>query len=192
MTPQRNGIPQRLRAAPRTGHQRSAVEGRVKEQYWPGTLMGLGIFFALGSLFTVAVWTLIEPRLLLRIFLVLCLAGNLVPYMGSGLRLGMERLEWFLFNLLAVGPILTSLLLWANFLVHGPSRTSEHRVARVEQINGILFYQFQDDHLDGFKFARALHRDQYPIVGDRVRITEADGLFGMPVVLRKEPFVSAP
>jgi hypothetical protein len=40
----------------------------------------------------------------------------------------MERLEWFLFNLLAVGPFVLSFLLWLNLLVHGEERTVHHRV----------------------------------------------------------------
>src|SRR6185369_13136764 len=116
MADQRNIVPAPLRNPRGAQHQQRVVKGRVREQYWPGTVMGLGIFIALGSLFTVAPWTEIQPDLLLRVFLVLCFGGNLLPYLRSGLWLGMERLEWFLFNLLAVGPIGTSLLLWANFL----------------------------------------------------------------------------
>lgn len=169
-------------------HQHPGVKGRVREQYWPGTLMGLGVFIALGSMFTVAAWTLIDPMLLLRGLSVLCFAGNLLPYLRSGLWLGMERLEWFLFNLLAVGPIGTSLLLWANFLLHGPATTTEHLVARAEAGRTVLTYHFADGYLEEFPFARATYNDWYPIVGNAVRITEAEGAFGVPVVLRKQPF----
>ena len=171
-------------------HQHRAVKGRVLDQQWPGTLMGLGIFVALGTLVTVVPWTLLDPDVLFRVFLGFCFGGNIIGYARSGLRLGMERLEWFLFNLLAVGPILMSLLLWTNYLGHGPVQVTDHDVRKVEQVNGVLFYQFRDDFLAEHPFARASHRDSYPIVGDRIHVSLADGLFGIPVVVRKEPFVS--
>lgn len=152
--------------------------------------MGLGIFIGLGSLFTVAPWTLIEPDLLLRIFLVLCFAGNLLPYLRSGLWLGMERLEWFLFNLLAVGPIGTSLLLWMNFLFHGEMKISVHDVGHVDGGRTVLIYHFKDHYLEDFPHARSTYRDWIDITGYRVRITEATGLFGWGVILRKEPIGS--
>lgn len=185
-------MPLRHRAAGSARHQRSNVKGGVQERYWPGTLMGLGIFFCLVSMFTVAPWTEIDPALLFRIFLGLCFAGTLLPYVRSGLRMGMERLEWFLFNLLAVGPIGTSLLLWANFLFHGEPMVSEHGVQDVEVGRTVITYTFSDGYLEDHKFARSVYRDWYATGGDRVRITEADGLFGVRVVLRKEPFRSAP
>ena len=64
--------------------------------------MGIGLFIGMFSLFTVAPWTLIDVPLLFRVFLVMCFAGNLLPYLRSGLWLGMERLEWFLFHFFAV------------------------------------------------------------------------------------------
>ncbi len=161
----------------------------MKEQYWPGTCMGFGVFIALGSLFTVATWTLLDHTLLLRLFLALCFVGNLLPYLRSGLWLGMARLEWFLFNLLAVGPIGTSLLLWLNFLLHGPAISAQHVVSRVDADRTVITYHFVDGYLDGYWWARSTYRDWFPIIGNGVRITEAEGLFGVPVVLEKEPLV---
>jgi len=192
MDPQRN-IPLRpIERAKGRYHQQPQVKGGGREVYWPGTLMALGIFVALGSLYTVAPWTLIAPDHLFRGLLLFCFVGNLWPAGAGGLRWGMERLEWFLFNLLAVGPLLTSLLLWLNFTGHGPVTTTEHGVAEVEASGTTLYYRFTDDFLADHPFARATYRDWYPIVGDRMRVSTADGLFGVPVVVLKEPFVSAP
>ena len=91
----------------------------AKEQKWPGTTMVAGILILVASFWTVGELTLIAYGTLFRWFAFLAFAGNLVPYDASGLRLGMERLEWFLFNLLAVGPILLSAALWINFSFHG-------------------------------------------------------------------------
>jgi hypothetical protein len=175
----------------RPGHQQRGVEARERDQNWPGTLMVVGIFAAIGSVFTVAAWTLIGPGTLLRIFLLLCFVGNLLPYLRSGLRLGMARLEWFLFNLLAVGPLITSLLLWTNYLVHGPVTVTEHAVAKVQVLGTVIEYHFQDGHLAAFPFARSFFRDQGLVTGDMVRITEATGILGYGIVLHKEPYSSA-
>lgn len=148
--------------------------------------MGVGVFTAIVSLFTVVRWTLIEPELLFRLLLVLCFAGNLFPYMLSGLWLGMERLEWFLFNLLAVGPLLMCLLLWLNFGVHGPVEHTDHVVAHTEVGGTVLVYTFQDGHLDAFPRARSVYRDPGAAIGSTLTFSQATGLFGVPVVLRKQ------
>lgn len=186
---QNNTSPQRYRPGAGGEHQQRNVEAGVRDQSWPGTLMVVGVFSTIGSLFTVVTWTLMDPTVLLRVLLLLCFAGNLLPYLRSGLWLGMERLEWFLFNLLAVGPILTGLFLWLNFLLHGPEATADHIVRGVEQAGSFVHYEFKDDHLQAFPFARAVYRDQYPIIGNGMRITEAEGLFGVPVVVKREPIV---
>jgi hypothetical protein len=166
------------------------VKGFVRDQRWPGTLMVCGIFILLGSMVSVVPWTLIDPGLLFRIFLVMAFGGNLLGYARAGLRLGMERLEWFLFNLLAVGPILLSALLWLNYLGHGPEVVTDHEVLEVRQVNGFLVYTYRDDFLKEHDLARWSHRDSYPIVGNSMHISLASGLLGVPVVVRKEPFVS--
>lgn len=84
--------------------------------------MVLGIFFLLFSFWWVGTRTLVTYMELARWFALFAFIGNLLPYRAGGLRLGMERLEWFLFNLLAVGPIVFSLLLWLNLGIHGPQR----------------------------------------------------------------------
>lgn len=82
-------------------------------------MMALGIFVLLISFWAAGGRTMIAYMTLARWFALFAFVGNLVPYAHTGSRLGMERLEWFLFNLLAVGPFTLSLLLWMNFLLHG-------------------------------------------------------------------------
>ena len=59
----------------------------------------------------------------------------------------------------------------------------------VESDRNVITYHFVDHHLDEFWFARSAYRDWFPIVGNGVRITEADGLLGVRVVVEKEPVV---
>ena len=192
MADQRNRFLVPRRADFRAQHQRSAVKGEESDHYWPGTVMGLGVFFSLISALTVMPWTLIPPELLLRVLLGLCFIGNLVPLIIVGARLGMARLEFFLFNLIAVGPVVTSVLLWLNFLLHGPSDDTVHAVATTEHGGTLITYVFGDDFLAEYPFARSTYKDWNATVGSHVRVSLADGLFGFPVVLRKEPLAGMP
>ena len=101
-------------------HQQWTVKGAGRDRYWPETLMVSGIFVLVISFWLAAERTLIPYGTLLRWFALFAFIGNLLPYGRIAGRLGFERLEWFLFNLLAVGPLLLSLLLWVNLLFHGP------------------------------------------------------------------------
>jgi len=92
---------------------------KAREQYWPGTLMAFGLITFIATFWTGQLVTLITFSAMFRWLALFAFAGNLLPYMRSGLVLGMERFEWFLFNLLAVGPFVFSGLLWANFLFRG-------------------------------------------------------------------------
>ena len=129
MPHQRNIFPQRYRPPTGSVHQQRNVEG-AHEQAWPGTLMVFGIFVLLFSFWWAGIRTL-EPMAIVGRWLALfCFVGNLLPYKRFGLGLGMERLEWFLFNLLAVGPFVFSAMLWLNLFVHGPEQL------RIVQYNG--------------------------------------------------------
>jgi hypothetical protein len=115
-------MPQHYRAPRPAQHQQPGVEGMAREQTWPGTWMVFGIFVLIISFWWVGSKTFITYTALGRWFALFAFLGNLLPYKQVGLRFGMERLEWFLFNLLAVGPFLFSLALWLNLGLHGPER----------------------------------------------------------------------
>ncbi len=106
--------------------QRSVVDGDpsfapvVREQNWPGTLMALGIFFGLFTLIWLGSRTFVPPVVIFRFLALLCVIGTLLPYVWTGLRFGMARFEWFLFNVLFIGPVVTSLLVLMNHFVHDP------------------------------------------------------------------------
>jgi hypothetical protein len=106
------------------GRQRSIVDGgsgigpTVREQNWPGTLMALGIFFGLFTLIWMGGRTFVPPLLIFRFLALLCVVGTLLPYVWTGLRFGMAKLEWFLFNVLFIGPVVTSFLVLTNHFVH--------------------------------------------------------------------------
>lgn len=118
MMDQRNGELERWAARQRTTDER----GVVKDQHWPGTLMAFGVIVFLVTLWAAIYLVYMGYLELLQWFALFAFAGNLLPYMKSGLSLGMERFEWFMFNLLAVGPFLWGAVLVANLAVHAPER----------------------------------------------------------------------
>jgi hypothetical protein len=126
MGDQRNAEQQRRHVpAPRTREQ-PRVDGRLfqgptlKERFWPGTLMAFGVIAALITFWGGVFMIYISITDLLRWFALFAFAGNVLPYKRTGLRFGMARLEWFLFNVLAIGPFLFALFVWLNVFVHGP------------------------------------------------------------------------
>lgn len=127
MEPQRNMRAPGLRIPPRGGHQRSRVDGASsmtsgREPHWPATLMVLGIVLFVSSFWAVLSTAFIPITEVLRWFALFAFVGNLLPYARTGLRLGMARFQWFMFNLLCVGPVLFCLLFTVDRLFHGPVR----------------------------------------------------------------------
>ena len=99
--------------------QQPPVDGGGGDRTWPSTLMALGVVLWLAVFWGLGQRTLITYGTLFRWFALFAFAGDLLPYAWSGRRLGMERLEWFFFNLFAVGPFLFALFLGINFLFSG-------------------------------------------------------------------------
>ncbi|MDX9752256.1 MAG: hypothetical protein RBT71_14355 [Flavobacteriales bacterium] len=163
------------------------MNGGEKDRSWPGTLMAVGVVLTVVNVFTVARWTLVRPDELLRALALLCFVGNLLPYRAVAGRLGMARLEWFLFNLLAVGPLLMGLLLWANLLFHGRPAATVHRIDEVGPGAGFHMHTFADGLWEAYPLARLLPREQAGRPGHELRIATANGLLGVPVVVDVAP-----
>ena len=100
-------------------HQQGTVERMAREQYWPGTMMAFGMLTFIAAFWWGQAITFITYGGMFRWLAFFCSVGNLLPYMRSGLVLGMERFEWFMFNLLAVGPLTFSILLGLNYGMRG-------------------------------------------------------------------------
>ena len=107
----------RLRPPRAAARQQRTVEG---DPQWPTTLMALGILVFVVLFWTIGQRTFISFNELFRWFALFAFAGNLLPQRWYAKRFAMDRLEWFWFNLLAVGPLLCCSCLALNFLVHGP------------------------------------------------------------------------
>lgn len=112
----------RLKPPGAAARQQRAVDAGPPEPQWPTTMMAVGLLLSIILFWTVGQLTLIAYTELFRWFALLSFAGNLLPKRWYAKRFGMEPLEWFWFNLLAVGPMIFSAALLLNFLVHGPER----------------------------------------------------------------------
>lgn len=167
-------------------HQQHVVKGGERDRKWPGTLMAIGVLSLVFNMVTVVRWTLVEPGHLLRALALLCFIGSVLPYRLAAYRWGMARLEWFLFNLLAVGPLVLGLLLWTNFLFHGPGTASDHRVDEVTAGNAFRMHTFTDSLWTEYPLARLLTKEVSNSLGYTARITTAQGLLGVPVVVTIE------
>ncbi|MFT3884786.1 MAG: hypothetical protein QM724_04955 [Flavobacteriales bacterium] len=151
------------------------MEGRVKEQKWPGTVMAIGIFVSLFTVLWLGRRTFIPALDLVRVMALCCVVGTLVPYAISGLRLGMEKLEWFLFNVLAIGPLCVSFLLVVNHYVHGPVQWTEGHIGRILHL---AVGEERELHIlqpDFFGFTDA---EEQEALDGRFRVGVAKGCFG--------------
>ena len=167
-------------------HSELNIDLLEKERgYFAQTFMVLGIFVLLLTAYSVCQLTLVSVVGLLRIFFLLCFITLLIPHRYTGKRLGMGMFEWFLFNVLAVGPWSFALIMWGNFFLHGEV---ESRVYPLNEIRRVSTNEYASEVTDGWiEYHDALEfffvgEDE---IGSRVRIDKATGIFGMPVVLKK-------
>jgi hypothetical protein len=84
--------------------------------------MALSILLFIVVFWTIGQRTLITFTELFRWLALFAFAGNFLPKRWVETRFEMDRMEWFWFNLLAVGPLLLTCCLALNFFVHGPER----------------------------------------------------------------------
>lgn len=143
--------------------------------------MAIGIFLFLISFWFLGSRTLITYTDLFRWFALFAFAGNLIPYRMSGLRFGMERLEWFLFNLLAVGPSLFTIGLALNFFIH--SQPEYFAVPHQQHLDVHRFW-IENDQLPEMKPIEVESRSRH--IG-WIEIGIAQGLFGYPVITTISP-----
>ena len=170
------------RALRRAERQQGGVNGkpppRVKDQRWPGNVMALGLFVSLFTLLWLGRRTFIDLPIALRWMAGLCTVGTLLPYGWSGLRLGMEKLEWLLFNVVAVGPLGLSAMLAINHYVHGPVRWSEaylgSDITVTTEKDGFTI----EHHVPGRNFFYFSEEELDTSESGRYRVGVAEGCFG--------------
>lgn len=160
---------------------------RVKERLWPHYMMALGVIITLAVMLWVGKLTLVPLDLLLRSLALCCVVLLLVPFRFTAYRLGMERLEWVLFNVLGLGPLVFSGLLLLNFLWHDAPDCAMHTIEHSSQTS--LFYrvELEDGGFSAFPGAREFNASDGSLVRARtLRICTARGALGPAVVVERE------
>lgn len=112
----------RLRPPGAGARQQRTVDVGPPEPQWPSTMMAVGVLLFIVLFWTIGQLTFISFTELFRWLALLAFAGNFLPRRWVEKRFAMDRLEWFWFNLLAVGPMIFCGCLLLNFFVHGPER----------------------------------------------------------------------
>ena len=102
--------------------QQRGVDADPPEPQWPTTMMALGLLLFIVLFWTVGQLTFISFTELFRWLALFAFSGNLLPRSWVEKRFAMDRLDWFWFNLLAVGPMIFCGCLLLNFFVHAPEQ----------------------------------------------------------------------
>jgi hypothetical protein len=142
-----------------------------------GVIAGLGIGLWLGKL------TLIPLSTMLRALAFGCVILLLIPFRFTAGKLGLERLEWVLLNVLGIGPLGFSVALLLNYFVHDTERCARYAITRAAYSD--LFYrvELEGGHFGAFPGAREFQFDMAEQKDARsVRFCTARGLLGADVV----------
>ncbi len=137
--------------------------------------MALGIFLWLLAFWFLGSRTLITYTELFRWFALFAFIGNLLPFRKSGQALGMERGEWFFFNLLTVGPVLFTLGLGVNMFFHG-----KEEVFVVPQANRMNVHRYWIEN-DGFP-PMSSYTLKHGLVPNDMLVGIAPGALGYKVI----------
>ncbi len=109
--------------------------------------------------------------------------------------LGINAFETFLFNVMGVGPLIFSTLLWVNFLFHSPAEEEVHGIEARDFIGQMLNPVFEFE-LEGNAFEEfpAYRRFQVEPADPqklqevkKIRYRTAKGALGYRVMLEREP-----
>jgi hypothetical protein len=193
MTRQSKPALQRSGSQDVTARQQQGVEPphdegghRSVDRKWGGFVMAAGIIVMLAALLLLGKLTLVPLLHLLRALALCCVLLLLIPFRFTAHRLGLERLEWVLLNVLGIGPLVFSTGLALNFLVHGEERCATHGI--VGATFSELFYrvELEGGHFSAFPGAREFQTDITEQTDARsMRICTARGLFGADVVTER-------
>jgi hypothetical protein len=158
--------------------------------------MLVGFFGCMLSLPSVGSWTMVGWGFLARGLTLFCILGLvLFPWRYYQRAIGINAFETFLFNVMGVGPLLFSLVLWANFLLRGPV---EEEVLRIEErkfvgqmLNPVYRYELEGGAYASMPEFRRFKLDpsnkELLVKAQKVRYRTAEGLFGYRVMVGREP-----
>lgn len=159
------------------------------------TLMLIGLFFCIFTLAYAGHLTMVTAKDLSKFLVACCVIGMLIPWKYYRDRMQLENLEIFLFNLLGVGPILCSLMIWSNFLFHSNPQKKilqieDQEILRDELPRMIVVYHLKDGIMNEFEEFRRFDLNQTNLKllnADGMILETAEGGLGFGVVLENTP-----
>lgn len=163
--------------------------------YWSVITMLFGLFLGIFTFTFIGSATVVSKIFLSKVLAFFCFAGLLIPFRFYKKWFRMNSVEIVLFNLLAIGPLITSFLLWINFLV----RTPEQEETFVVVSSGISTAEHYDDIHVIFTLENNAYED-YPefrrvvlekgelkkAEAETLKIKMAEGILGYKVFLGNE------
>lgn len=152
--------------------------------------MVIGLFAMIVAFWWVASAVLITYWLVGRLFCGFAFTGNLVYGAWTRRLFGMSRSFWFMFNLLAIGP-----LLFCSFFALNAVFTSEQRAYMIsEPVRGLGIKQYWIEHgslppvlLKTPGTTISLGKDEDPEPGSFSVMRVSKGLLGFEVLSWREP-----
>lgn len=178
--------------------KKQAIPGKKKAEdnfHWSIAAMILGLFFGIFTFAFIGMATMVSKFFLSKVLAFFCFAGLLIPFRYYKKWFGLSRVEAVLFNIMAVGPAISAILLWINFLVRMGEREESYDV--------ISSHITTAEHFDDIKVVFTLEGnayDEYPefrtmplekenlkaAEAEKLVIRTADGALGYKVFLGNE------
>ena len=113
---------------PSKGGRTEAVSNKESRWYWYAALFAAGLFIGIFSIAFVGGRTFVSYLTLSKLVAACCVVGLLIPTRLFWQRFRMSRVEVFLFNVMALGPVLAGLVLWSNYFVLDEMREEVHTI----------------------------------------------------------------
>lgn len=168
------------------------VTRKVKEKDWHWTY-GFNILGMFTGLFTFAfAWPslMVKGFFILRLVLLCCFIGLLIPFRLYKEKIGIEKLEIILFNILGIGPVLFCLIIWSSILISPTDKVAQFKVgkklfATAGLSSGEVLFQLQDSAYKELPHIRSFdiywHGKQI-LKAESLEYQTSKGIFGIPVV----------
>lgn len=158
---------------------------------WSYTIIILGLFGGIASMVYLGNLTLVPVWWLLVGWLGIGAIACLVPLSFYRKFTPMNRVEWQMFNFIGLAGVLSSVLLWLNFLVPVSTTVTVHQVVNQKvDVGDEIVFEFEDGFLREHKGARSFYVSIENIgtmaLTEEVEYTVGTGLLGLDVVLDRE------
>lgn len=173
------------------------VRNNSKNWHWSLTVGLLGFVIGIFTFVFIGKVTLISRLNLILLTVIPSVAGLLLPMRFYKKWFGMEVAEKFIFSIGGVGPLLTSVLLWSNFLVHTSVKEEIHAVIKGKLIqsehfeNADVLFELENDAYEEFPEARTISLKTQELAEvskiKKMKLTVAKGCMGYRVVVETIP-----